>query len=162
MTDNDEVVTSPWFIIAESAEECWSCGSDTKVLAILLPKVEDYDRNRALEDDDGSVPTPCSLSNIREVNEAVETFLTKLSPNFRPDYSGTTGHRYWMNHCEKCSAKIGDFYLHSKPGHAFFPITDEEIRKIKLSRIDISLKADAGWRESSWIDDLLEKAEFKA
>jgi hypothetical protein len=102
--------------------------------------------------------TPCSLSNIAELNDPVETYSKTLSSNFYPDYSGTAGHAYWMNHCENCAAKIGDFHLHSKPGDAFFPITDNEIRKIKLSRIDIPLEADAGWGENSWIDDLLEEA----
>lgn len=158
MTSDEEIISSPWFVLAESTEECWSCGSDTKVFAILLPKIEDEMKVRKADEEDISAPTPCSLSNISEVNDPVETYLKGLSPNFYSDHSGTAGHTYWMNHCEKCSAKIGDFYLHSKPGHAFFPVTDEEIRKIKLTRIDIPLEADAGWGESSWIDDLLEEA----
>ena len=28
---------------------------------------------------------------------------------------------YYANHCERCEALQGDFYLHSEPGGAFFP-----------------------------------------
>ncbi|WP_211442434.1 hypothetical protein [Collimonas humicola] len=157
---DDETILSPWFLLAESVEECWSCGSDTRVFAVLLPNVEDGAKAGNDGDDNTSAPTPCSLSNISDVNDAVETYLKGLSPHFFPDYSGTAGQTYWMNHCEKCLTKIGDFYLHSKPGHAFFPVTDKEIHKIQLHRIDIALEADAGWGQSSWIDELLENARF--
>ena len=157
---DDETIVSPWFLLAESVEECWSCGSDTRVFAILLPDVEDDPKIEIQDEDDTSAPTPCSLSNISAVNDAVETYFKGLSLHFFPDYSGTAGQTYWMNHCEECLTKIGDFYLHSKPGHAFFPVTDTEISKIKLRRIDIALVADAGWGQSSWIDDLLENSRF--
>lgn len=158
--DDDETIFAPWFLLAESVEECWSCGSDTKVFAILLPEVEGDAKIDVDDEDDTSAPTPCSLTYLNDVNDVVGTYLKGLSPNFFPDHSGTAGQTYWMNHCEKCSTKIGDHYLHSTPGHAFFPITDEEISKIKLSRIDIALEADAGWGQSSWIDDLLEGVRF--
>ncbi|WP_156479896.1 hypothetical protein [Collimonas pratensis] len=154
----DETIFSPWFLLAESVEECWSCGSGTRVFAILLPEIEKG--AKAGVEDDTSAPTPCSLSNVGDVNDAVETYLKRLSPHFFPDDSHSAGQTYWMNHCEHCSNKIGDFYLHSKPGHAFFPITDEEISKIKLRRIDIALEVDAGWGQSSWIDELLEGGQF--
>ncbi|HWW04164.1 hypothetical protein [Collimonas sp.] len=157
---DDETICSPWFLLAESVEKCWSCSSDTKVFAILLPNVEDGAKVEVEDEDDTSAPTPCSLSNISDVNNAVETYLKGLSPHFFPDDSRTAGQTYWMNHCENCSIKIGDFYLHSKPGHAFFPVTDEEIGRIKLRRIDIALEADAGWGQSSWIDELLENVRF--
>jgi hypothetical protein len=126
----------------------------------LLPNVEDDTKGRRADEENTPVPKPCSLSYISQVNDAAATCLKRLSPDFYPDYSGAAGQTYWLNHCEKCSAKIGDFYLHSEPGHAFFPTADEEISKIKLIRIDIPLEANAGWGESGWIDDILEEAGF--
>ena len=49
--------------------------------------------------------------------------------NFRPDFSKTIAETYWMNHCQECDAKIGDWFVH-KPGEAFFPTTDEERAKL--------------------------------
>jgi hypothetical protein len=35
-----------------------------------------------------------------------------------------------MNHCRECGAKIGDWFVH-KPGEAFFPMTDDEMRRLR-------------------------------
>jgi hypothetical protein len=32
-----------------------------------------------------------------------------LTHRYRKDFSATTGTRYYMNHCEYCDAKLGDF-----------------------------------------------------
>jgi hypothetical protein len=156
MMEEDEIIYSPWFVLAESIEQCWSCSADTKVFAILIPDIEVGSQ----DEDESSAPTPYSLTNIVGVNDAVERFLKGLSANFYLDYSSTSQQTYWMNHCEKCTAKLGDFFLHHEPGHAFFPMTNAEMRKIKLNRIDIALEADAGWGQSSWIDDLLAENGF--
>ncbi len=50
--------------------------------------------------------------------------------HFRPEDSKTLEHRYWMNHCRECGAKIGDWHVH-KPGEAFFPTTADEMRQLR-------------------------------
>jgi hypothetical protein len=39
-----------------------------------------------------------------------------LAPHYRPDHSQTTESFYWMNHCEHCEAKLGDFETIAEPG----------------------------------------------
>jgi hypothetical protein len=32
-------------------------------------------------------------------------------PGYRWDYSKTIRESYWMNHCERCGAKLGDWFI---------------------------------------------------
>lgn len=43
-----------------------------------------------------------------------------------------------MNHCTSCGAQLGDFYMHSEPGGAFFPITPAAARVIRLRRLQVA------------------------
>jgi hypothetical protein len=157
--DDENSLMAPWFVVAESTEECWECRADTKVFTILLPNIQNEKQPLNAVQYELSEEAPCSLINIEELNDAVEKYFGTLSKYFYSDYSRTISQTYWMNHCEHCGCKIGDFYLH-KPEHAFFPITDEQIAKIKLTRVNIPIEAEAGWSQSSWIDDMLEQAIF--
>jgi hypothetical protein len=53
-------------------------------------------------------------TNIR-FNAFPRQFLEKLNKQYHThisdDYSNTMSESYLMNHCGKCGAKIGDFYL---------------------------------------------------
>lgn len=156
---DENVMIAPWFVLAESIEKCWSCQADTKVHAIVLPEIVNIGTGQANSECTISEEAPCALINIGKINDRAEIFLKNLSAQFFPDYSRTASQTYWMNHCEHCSTKIGDFYLH-KPSHAFFPLSDDEESKITFNRVDIAIEADAGWSQSSWIDDALRKAGF--
>ena len=141
--DSDEVAVGLWFFLAEADEKCWNCNELSRVFAILLPESDTFD------------VAPCVLTNISSLNTEVERYLREVAPNFFHDHSSTAGMGYWMNHCDKCSAKFGDHYLHSSPGHAFFPVSKEEVARIRINRVDTRIQAEAGWGQSSWIDDLL-------
>ena len=158
--DDEDIAVSPWFVLAESTEHCWSCGSNTRVFAVLLPDPNDRSGMSTTTGDEAFDYAPCSLTNISSLNRQAEEYLRQISSKWYPDYSGTAGHTYWMNHCENCSSKIGDFYLHSKPAHAFFPVSDDELDRIRLTKVDIEIRAEAGWGQSGWIDDLLEATKF--
>ena len=67
--------------------------------------------------------------------ESVPWALTSSSGgSFRPDDSKTLGERYWMNHCRECGPKIGDWFVH-KPGEAFFPTSDEGMKKLSGTKL---------------------------
>ena len=46
-----------------------------------------------------------------------EKEMSKLFKFFYFDKSYTTGEDYFMNHCEFCGAKQGDFYIYQDPMH---------------------------------------------
>ncbi|WP_157649298.1 hypothetical protein [Burkholderia ubonensis] len=54
-----------------------------------------------------------------------------------------------MNHCAECDAKFGDFFIHSEPGGAFFPVSEGEAELIRLMKIDLPLLVQGSGSVSS-------------
>jgi hypothetical protein len=115
MTDNKD---NQGFSLWSADNECWKCEKESKVYALS-------------ESGDKLLFNISSLSN-----EAVNT-LTDISKTFYLDRSSMADTSYFMNHCEHCGAKIGDFYLHMEPDGGFFP--GNPVNKLKT--YPISLKA---------------------
>ncbi len=105
---------------------CHECGCIVPVFAPLL--VGPFEGESALQldsDDDSAL-----LRRPQELPPELAAAMTKASQgNYRPDFSKTIAETYWMNHCQECDAKIGDWFVH-KPGEAFFPTTNEEHSKL--------------------------------
>jgi len=82
--------------------------------------------------------------------------INKLFPNYKIAYSKTAESSYWANHCEHCGALQGDFFLHSEPDGAFFPLEIEEYEQLTFitvpSKFDIEIDADYSWLSNS--DDI--------
>ena len=62
--------------------------------------------------------------------------LRQRAPRYRVDYSRTTQSFYWMNHCEHCDAKLGDFETLQEAG-AFE-------NRVELVQIDEPFSASCG------------------
>lgn len=134
------------FFIAESVEACWRCKRNTRVFAFLLPENFQYtDYNEALEDRVWNVSNHKSfLSFATHLNTEALKSMHKISPHYFPDFSKQSSSTYYMNHCEHCNAKLGDFYMHSEPGDAFKPITPERAMSLKLYWQDELFEANVG------------------
>jgi Domain of unknown function (DUF5710) len=130
-----QTLIAPLWLL-ESHEDCYKCHRVSKVFSIASQAIIDYDF-----DDDGTVyysrhdraeeNDHLSICNLEMVDERIAKVLAKDAPNYRFDFSKTQGARVYMNHCEHCGAKLGDFFMHSEPGGAFFPDTYEEIEAMK-------------------------------
>jgi len=104
-------IRAPYYYLATGARDCWRCQTLTRVFAIVLPAEHE---GLIVEDDpaddrwqEGSQTTV--LSYVGGLDESVATRLRQLAPRYRLDFSQTTQSFYWMNHCEHCEAKLGDF-----------------------------------------------------
>jgi len=104
-------IRAPCYYLATSTRRCWRCQGLTHVFGIALPAEHEA---LIVEDDPvddcwqvGGAPT--GLSYIGNLPEPVAAQLRRLAPRYRIDYSHTTQSFYWMNHCEHCEAKLGDF-----------------------------------------------------
>lgn len=75
------------------------------------------------------------LSYLEAVPAEVTAQLRMLAPHYRLEHSQTTHSFYWMNHCEHCAAKLGDFETIEEPGTFFElgPGLDERKRLIEGS-----------------------------
>jgi hypothetical protein len=104
-------IRAPCYHLATGTRHCWRCQATTRVFAIMLPAgYEDLFIAEDPDDDHWQVgDEPTVLSYVSGLDESVAARLRQLAPRYRVDYSQTTRSFYWMNHCEYCEAKLGDF-----------------------------------------------------
>lgn len=126
----------------ESKSECWRCG---RVSSVATVAAESFVARR--ESEDGAPPElledPVELdlyvfSGIEYLPEELVEEVRKVSSRYRKRFSKTAGVSYYMNHCAFCDAQLGDFYMHSEPGGAFFPTTQRAARAIRLRRLEVA------------------------
>jgi hypothetical protein len=116
--------------VLEGAYVCHECKKVTPVFALLLQGPFQATGDVYLDDEDETA----LLRNPVDLPEILAKSIETLSDGaFRKDFSLTVQQKYWMNHCNACGTKIGDWYV-SRPGEAFFPTTDEEILSLTGQR----------------------------
>ena len=122
------------FGVAESSKPCWKCARTTRVYAIALP--QSHSTREIIEIGEEDVEfwmvqdDPSFVSYLNAVIEPQAAMLREHAPLYFLDFSKTTGSSYWMNHCEHCGMKQGDFEIHSEPAGAFFPMDERAAAKI--------------------------------
>ena len=124
------------YCIAESLERCWKCVATSVVLAACLP-----DGHQQLADDEFEpgrrfwLADECFVSHVKWLPSAVAARFMAMSRNYRLDFSQTIGCAYWMNHCESCGAKLGDFSMFRELGSAFHPSSEDQALSMRLTPI---------------------------
>lgn len=133
---------SPLYFIARNIRSCWKCFAITRVFAVLLPagfevmestpsgKGNWLRRNQA-----------AFLAYLSAIPEPVSQRIAPLAPHYRPDYSKTISSFYWMNHCEKCGAALGDFDTMEEHNSPFAPATPHDARNIILYPVEQPFEA---------------------
>lgn len=139
-------VRAPYYYVMESVSDCWGCSNLTRVFSFKLP--EQHEEFEYYEDEDEDFALTSNLgewkchgyrgtvSNVDSLSPLVTKQIHHFTNKFKQAYSKTTGSRYLMNHCENCGAKLGDFFMHSEPGGAFFPTSPQEAKRMTLIRIN--------------------------
>ena len=132
----DDATSGPASLVAEAAYilkgmyACHECKSATPVFALLLQGPFQPTGDVYLDDEDDTA----LLRNPVQMPVTLAESLESLSGGaFRENFSVTAQQKYWMNHCQACGTKIGDWYV-SRPGEAFFPMTAEEMSALKGQR----------------------------
>ena len=133
-TDVASALHSAGAYVLQASNKCYRCGHTGPIFGVLPvgPFEVVGDVGCEPESDDAlTMSTPETLPDV------IAAQLTKVSNGmFRPDYSASSGFRYWMNHCTSCGAKVGAFYIYSEPGEGFFPTADEDFQRISGTLID--------------------------
>ncbi len=107
---------------------CHDCSQEGQVFSVLLAGPFTGSHN-CLDEINSEQEVPI-VRRAAELPALLGVLLGKRSNGrFRKDYSQTAAQQYWMNHCEHCDTKIGDWFVH-KPGEAFFPTSESEIVKV--------------------------------
>ena len=87
--------------------------------------------------------TGAVLSYVTHISEGALSRMHALTTRYRKDYSGVTGTRYFMNHCEHCDAKLGDFETIEEFDAPLRPIGTESALKLTLHPMNERLEADS-------------------
>ena len=143
-----------WVVSGETY--CWKCDQPTEVYALAVPP-----GHETLSDDDGDGDDEewvrqdalQFLMYVSDMDNGVLAELQQRCPGWTRDYSKTTESHYWMNHCQHCRMKQGDFPLHSEPGGAFFPTDEAELKRLTFHRVHRPLHACAGTSMSTFLLD---------
>lgn len=121
MPNADEThVRSNSYSIAQAGVTCWKCHKKTHAFGFFVPTGFEY---RTPEDGGQQwhrSPLPTILSYVTNLLPEVAVQANAIAPRLRLDSSKTKGHAYWMNHCEACGEKIGDFGLHRDASGPFY------------------------------------------
>ncbi|WP_053064247.1 hypothetical protein [Caballeronia mineralivorans] len=140
---------APYFFLASNQQRCWKCGRATSV--VCLASKGGYLARHSLDEDEADdvedaeqvawsiADSGTFIGNLTLVNGRVRRFLAENCPNYRVDFSKMAESSYFMNHCDYCDAKFGDFFMHNEPGGAFFPTTEHEASFIRMRRVDMPL-----------------------
>jgi hypothetical protein len=139
-------IRAPRYFLATATRDCWRCAAATRVAAIVLPAGHEvfYAEDDPADDFWQLTEEPTVLSYIKDLTDSVAARLHRQAPRYSVDFSQTTQSFYWMNHCEHCAAKLGDFDTHDTPGAGFTPTTSEEAAAIILEEIAEPFSARCG------------------
>ncbi|ECW8768961.1 DNA primase [Salmonella enterica] len=142
---SDYNVIAPYWYIAQTYDYCWKCGCGTVMTSVLLPE-----GHQTLEqDDDGLIywkkhEIPAFIFYIYDIPVHILKNFERITHYLSKDYSKTVDNKYWMNHCQHCHMKQGDFQLHCEVDGAFTPANREQASEIYLTRIEQSFSASCG------------------
>ncbi|MDQ1835226.1 DUF5710 domain-containing protein [Massilia scottii] len=126
------------YFIAETTTNCWRCHERTTVFGFILPA-----GHASLEEDDDDQDSyawrqydePTIVHYVTDLLPSVASRMKAFSRNYRIDFSKTTESSYWMNHCEHCGMKQGDFGMYCEPEGAFSPISPAGAARITLHEV---------------------------
>ncbi len=127
-------INSPIYLASKTVG-CWKCQERMFAVAIIAPNVSE---------EEGQV---CILCDIKSLPENLLMFIEKRFPSFILKHSNTVKSEYYGNTCPKCGVLYGDFYLHSEPGGAFFPMSEEEAQCLTVEQfpIDTPIEVESGF-----------------
>jgi hypothetical protein len=117
--------------IFSSINFCWRCEKETRVVGLGVQKIK-VEQDDDYTEEINSKELICLLYFIDYLPCSI---LEKIKVRFKKyyyDYSRTVESKYYMNHCEHCGAKLGDFYMYCEPGGSFYPTSEFEASCIKL------------------------------
>lgn len=167
-------VRSPYYYIAQNIRCCWSCSKFTRVYTFWLP--EGFTCLTEISDEEPSYVYGFAdskekdlyietlnvigwerweaqehrspVSNVLYMSDAVAERMASFTPLYKITYSKTKEFAYYMNHCEHCGEKQGDFPMHQEYGGSFFPDYETEASKILLFKINelFDVTGDTSWR----------------
>jgi Domain of unknown function (DUF5710) len=148
------------YSLLESRRNCWKCRRDTRVFGFAMPHgheqleescpdrdfSSDAEYEAWLEGPDAMqwvAQVAAVLSYVTHISESALARMHSLTLQYRKGRSGVTGTRYFMNHCEHCDAKLGDFETIEEFDAPLRPIGTESASRLLRHPVNERVEADA-------------------
>lgn len=135
----------PPFKLAVGNTECYNCGAEFPVVAVLGIYVEDGHSEAAI------------LSYIEDFAEALLVHTKRLVEVFEKIHSQTAGFDYYANICPHCGFFAGDHHLYSVDG-VFFPIDADQVATLRIVDVPLAepMRFVATVGTTSWVRNVLD------
>lgn len=118
-------LVSPVYIV-KSRSNCWKCHNKSEVFCLA---------SEGVIENGTRISDFIVFSNISWMAEELKEIFSRISSKFRIDFSKTQESKLYMNHCQHCDAKMGDFFMHDEPGGAFVPENENQANSIQLYQL---------------------------
>lgn len=157
---SDVNVKATSYYIAQTSKTCWECTEQTRLFGFLLPAGTEI-----LEPCDGVdgdyvwvlSEYPFFVQYVTNITNANIARMTAHTSSYCLDYSKPTQKSYWMNHCDHCCAKQGDFQIYSEPQGGFLLIREQDATKITLHPVNEAFVCNGDYGCDVEFFDLLQK-----
>jgi hypothetical protein len=151
----DVTIRANNYSIAQAEDTCWKCGELTHMYSFLLPAgYQSFERGEDHVDAWYTNEGRSMVSYVTDLLPTVAARIKAITRHYYLDFSKTTNSSYWMNHCEHCGMKQGDFAMHCEPGGAFFPIDEEAVSSIRLQPVNEPFSCNGSTSYDSLIDEI--------
>lgn len=132
-------IMAPYYLVVSTKMTCWNCHLPTSIIAVMFTRYL-----RKCQDGKGweSVKRNSFVFHINELPEAIKKNIK--AKNYYVDKSKTTGLRYWMNHCETCGERLGDYELFCMADDAFRQMTIEKLLHSHVRKVNKLFVSMAG------------------
>ncbi|NRF57976.1 DNA primase [Citrobacter braakii] len=132
-------VAAPYYLVITSKMHCWSCHQPTRIHGLMITRFikQNQDSKGWL-----SVRRNTFLFHINSLPDEIKKNIK--ASNYYLDKSKTTGLRYWMNHCEICGERLGDYELFCLEDEAFHQMTVEKILRANVRKVNKLFVSTAG------------------
>jgi hypothetical protein len=139
-------VRAPSYFLAAAMLTCWRCRGPSRVHGFVLPPGHQtlYVDDESGEESWEVADEPSLVCYLAYLAPAVVARIRARNPSYRYGLRRRMRTFYWVNFCEYCGAKLGDYDAFCEPGQGFMPLTREDAARITLTRVDEPFTASAG------------------
>lgn len=150
-------IRSHSYSIAQTETACWKCNELTRVYGFVLP----VGHQTVEQDEEGAAEwywyehdSSAMVLYVTDLSPIAVARLKDITLHYYVDFSKTTSSSYWMNHCEHCGMKQGDFAMYCEPGGAFFPMDEKAASRITLQAVHEPFGCNGDTSYGDHLDDI--------
>lgn len=129
-------VRSPAFFVARGHCRCWKCNHSVEVTVVGVGPPF----SRLIDNEWRPGPSLAILSYVESVPLEISGELARLAPHYFRDESQWHRLPYWMNHCDNCGAKVGDYEVFDSPD-APFKLRDIDVHRLSMTVVSAAFEA---------------------